>query len=137
MELSEEMVSPSLEKVSSMTVGPVSGQTPISAGPAHVHTRVARWAVGLAEAATVVLVVGFGVLGVAYVVGGSGAVEDTWVGALAAASLYGGLVASLTGFVLAVVAKVKHEGWSLLWLPLSLFPALAVLVVLVEAFWME
>lgn len=137
MEWSEKMLSPSLEKVSSMTVGPVSGQTPISAGSAHVHTRLARWAVGLAEAATVILVVGFGVLGVAYVVGGSSATEDNWVGALAAASLYGGLVASLTGLALAVVAKVKHESWSLLWLPLSLFPALAVLAVIVEAFWME
>lgn len=102
-----------------------------------MHTRVARWAVGLAEAAAVVLVVGFGVLGVAYVVGGSSAVEDNWVGALAAASLYGGLVTSLTGFTLAVAARVKREGWSLLWLPLSLFPALVAFLVLGEAFWWE
>lgn len=120
-----------------MTVGPISGQTPISAGPTQAHTRLARWAVGLAEAALAVLVMGFGVLGVAWAGGGVEATEDNWVGALTMASSAVGLVASLAGLVLAAAAKVRHEGWSLLWLPLTLFPGLVVLLVIVEAFWME
>lgn len=120
-----------------MMVGPVSGRAPTPAGPVHAHTRLARWAVGLAEAAAVVIAVGFGVFGVVRFVGGPGSIEDNWVGALGMVSLYFGLVASLTAFVLAVVAKIKHERRALLWLPLSLFPALLAIVVLVEAFWME
>jgi hypothetical protein len=33
--------------------------------------------------------------------------------------------------------KVEHEPWTLLWLPLSVFPALAAFLVLGEAFWWE
>lgn len=56
---------------------------------------------------------------------------------LGAVSLIGGLLASLTAFALAVVAKVKHERWTLLWFPLSVFPALFAFVVLGEVFWWE
>jgi len=66
-----------------------------------------------------------------------GGPEDNWVGLLATVSLLGGLPASLAAFVLAVVAKVKHERWALLWLPLSVFPALLAFLVLGEAFWWE
>jgi len=52
-------------------------------------------------------------------------------------SLLGGLLASLAAFALAVVAQVKHERWALLWLPLSVFPALLAFLVLGEAFWWE
>jgi hypothetical protein len=52
-------------------------------------------------------------------------------------SLLGGLLASLAAFALAVVAKVKHERWALLWLPLSVLPALLAFVVLGEALWWE
>ena len=107
-----------------MTVGPISGQTPISAGPAHKHTRVARWAVGLAEAAAAMTAVAFAVYGVAYVVGGSGAIEDNWVAILVVTSFFGGFLASAVAFVLAVAVKVKHEPWTLLWLPLTVFPTL-------------
>lgn len=31
---------------------------------------------------------------------------------------------ALAAFVTAIVAKVKHERWALLWLPLLLFPLL-------------
>jgi hypothetical protein len=74
---------------------------------------------------------------VAYAIGGWDAIEDTWVGFLGVVSLLGGLLASLAAFALAVVAKVKHERWSLLWLPLSVFPALFAFLVLGEAFWWE
>jgi hypothetical protein len=137
MESSEGTVSPSPEKVSSMTVGPISGQTPISAGPAQLHTRVARWAVGLAEAAAVLISIAFVVFGVAYLVGGSSATEDNWVGFLTVASLFGALLTSVSAFVLAVAVKVRHERWTLLWLPLSVFPALLAFLVLGEAFWWE
>jgi len=98
---------------------------------------MARWAVGLAAVVAAVLVVSYTIFAVAYVVGGDAAISDNWVGFLGAFAMLGGLVASLVAFVLAVVAKVKHERWALLWLPLSLFPALLAVVVLAETFWME
>ncbi len=120
-----------------MTVASVPGRAPISEGPAHAHSRLARWAVGLAAAVAVVIAIAYAVFGVAYAIGGSSAIEDTWVGYLAGVSLLGGLLGSLAAFALAAVAKVKHERWALQWLPLSLFPALLALVVLVELLWME
>ena len=80
-----------------MTVAPVSGQTP-------THTSLAWWSVGLAAAATVMVVLALAGLG-----GGGG-----------------GMVVSFAAFAVAVVAKVKHERWALLWLPLLLFPTLIV-----------
>lgn len=103
----------------------------------HWHSRLARWAVGLAAAVAVVIVVSYAISAVAYAVGGSGAIEDTWVGYLGGGSLLGGLLASLVAFSLAIVAKVKHERWVLLWLPLSVFPVLLALVVLAEALWWD
>jgi uncharacterized membrane protein len=52
-------------------------------------------------------------------------------------SLIAGLLASLAAFALAVFAKVKHERWALLWLPLSVFPALCAFLLVGEAFWWE
>ena len=77
------------------------------------------------------------VYGVALVVGGSSAVEDNWVAILVLVLFFGGLLASMISFVLAVAMKVKHEHWLLLWLPLSVFPVLLAFVVLGEAFWWE
>ena len=48
-----------------------------------------------------------------------------------------GLVGSLAAFVLAIIAKVRHERWALLWLPLCVFPAFALFLVLGEALWRE
>jgi hypothetical protein len=81
--------------------------------------------------------VSYAILGVAYAVGGSEAISDNWVGMLAAVALLGGLLASLVAFSMAVLARVKHEQWALLWLPLSLFPGLLVVVVLAETLWIE
>jgi len=110
---------------------------PITVGPAHAHSSLARWAVGLAAAAVVAFAVTFAMFAVAYAVGGSDAIEDNWVGFLGMVSLYGGFLTSLAAFALAVVAKVKHERWTLLWLPLSVFPALLAFLLLGEAFWWE
>lgn len=68
------------------------------------HTPLAWGAVGLACAAAVLVALGVGGLG------GGGA----------------GAVLSLAAFVTAVVAKVRHERWALLWLPLLLLPVLLV-----------
>lgn len=78
-----------------MTVGPEPPQNP-------GHTPLAWGAVGLASAAAVLVALGIGGLG------GGGA----------------GAVLSLAAYVTAVVAKVKHERWALLWLPMLLFPVL-------------
>ena len=120
-----------------MTVAPVSGHAPVSVGPAHAHSRLARWAVRLAAAAAVAIATSLAIFAVAYAIGGSGATEDNWVGVLVAVLLLGGFAASLAAFALAVVATIKHERWALLWLPLSVFPALLAFLALGEAFWWE
>lgn len=80
-----------------MTTGPELHQDP-------GHTPLAWGAVGLAGAAVVLVALGIGG------VGGGGA----------------GAVLSLAAFVAAAVAKVRHERWALLWLPLLLLPVLLV-----------
>lgn len=120
-----------------MTVAPVPGHAPHSVGPAPAHSRLVGWAVGLAAAVAVAIATSFVIFAVAYAIGGSGATEDNWVGFLGAVSLLGGLLASLAAFALAVVAMVRHERWALLWLPLSVFPALLAFLVLGEALWWE
>ena len=120
-----------------MTVAPVPGHAPISVGPAPAHSRLVRWAVGLEAAVAAAIATSLVTFAVAYAIGGSGATEDNWVGWLVAVLLLGGLLASLAAFALAIVAKVKHERWALLWLPLSVFPALLAFLVLGEAFWWE
>src|SRR3989337_721123 len=126
-----------VREVRSMAVAPVPGHAPISVGPAHAHSRLARWAVGLAGAVVVAIAASFAIFAVAHAIGGSGATEDNWVGFLGMVSLLGRLLASLAACALAVVAKVKHERWALLWLPLSVFPALLAFLLLGEAFWWE
>src|SRR3989304_7143040 len=100
-----------------------------------MHSRLALWAVGLAAAVAIAIATSFAIFAVAYASGGSGATEDNWVGFLGMVSLLGGLLASLAAFALAVVAKVKHERGTLLWLPGSGFPALLAFLLLGEAFW--
>jgi hypothetical protein len=85
----------------------------------------------------VAFAVTFAMFAVALAIGGSDAIEDNWVGFLGMVSLYAGFLASLAAFALAVVARVKHERWAPLWLPLSLFPALLAFLLLGEAFWWE
>ena len=106
-------------------------------GHAHADGRQARWAVWLAAAVVAVVALAAAVFGVAYAVGGVEATEDNWVGLLAAAGLLGGLAVSLVAFTLAVLARVSHERHTLMWLPLSVFPALFGFVVLGELFWWE
>jgi hypothetical protein len=124
-------------KVSSMTADPVSSRASLPAGYDRAHTRLARWAVGMAAAVAVTILVSAAIFAMAYAIGGPGATEDNWVGLLGVVSLLGGLVASLAAFTLALAAKIKDEQWALLWLPLFLFPALLAFLVLGELFWWE
>lgn len=77
--------------------------------PAGRPTIVALAAVVLAALAVVLLVLATAGLG------GAGA----------------GFVLSLLGFVLALTARLRHQRWRPLWLPLALFPV----VVITAAFW--
>jgi hypothetical protein len=72
-----------------------------------------------------------------YAVGAEGGVEDTWLAAVLAISAYIATLGSLAAFVLAIFAKVRRERWRLLWLPLGVFPAIMLFVVLGEAFWWD
>lgn len=99
--------------------------------------REAQWAVALAATATAIVMLSGAIFGVAYLVGGSSAVSDNWVGFLTAIALLGGLIVSPIAFVLAVTARIKHGRSAWLWLPLVVFPALLAFVILGEIFWWE
>lgn len=70
---------------------------------------------------------------VGYAVGGQSAIEDNWVAVLGLTMALVGLLDSLAAFVLAIVAKIRRERWTLLWAPLSAFPAFVAFLVLGEA----
>ena len=70
-------------------------------------------------------------------IGGSDATADNWVGCLVVCLLLAGVMAALAAFVLTSAAMVRYERWALLWLPLSVFPAVFALTVLGEALWWE
>lgn len=107
------------------------------AGPKQVHTRWARWAVGLAEIAGAAIAVAVAIFGLANVVAGPTAVEDNWVAILVGATVVTGFVAAALAFIMAILATVTHDRWTRLRVPLSVFPALVTLLVLGEAFWWE
>lgn len=109
----------------------------MTVAPVQTEGRRGWWAVALAEVVVAVVVAAFTIFGIAYVVGGVEATEDNWVGMLGAVAVLGGLAVSLAAFVLAVLAKIHDERRRMLWLPLSLFPALLGFVVLGELFWWE
>lgn len=99
--------------------------------------REKQWAVWLATAVSTVLILSGAIFGIAYLLGGSNAVSDNWVGMLAAISLLGGLIVSPMAFVLAVTTWIKHGRSRWLWLPLVVFPALLAFVIIGETFWWE
>ena len=97
----------------------------------------ARVAVALAALVVVVVGISYTILFVALATGGDEAISDNRVGAQAGVSLLAGLAVSLVAMVLAIIARVRHDRWRLLWLPLSVFPTLLVLTVLAEIFVVE
>ena len=120
-----------------MTVEPVLGHVPVSTGSADPHSRLARWAVGLSTVFVVAVVATIMTFAVGYAVGGQSAIEDNWVAVLGLTMAFVGVLASLAAFVLAIVAKIRRERWTLLWAPLCAFPAFVAFLVLGEAFWWE
>lgn len=99
------------------------------------QSRLAQWAVGIASAATGLVITDIVVLG-AYVLF-QGRIDDTWVGAAGAVALFAGLLAAFVAFSLGIAARIKHDHWMGLRLPMSLFPILALALVLGELFWWE
>jgi hypothetical protein len=96
--------------------------------------RVAR---SLAVASLGVLASGAVLFGAGWAVGGEDAVSDNWVGLVVAVALFAGLGTSLAAFVTAVLAGVRHEPWARMWLALGTFPAVVVVLALLEAFVLE
>lgn len=124
-------------KSRAMTANRVPGRLPTSLDRTPAHGRLARWGVRVGATSAGITATAFAVFAVATVIGGSGATDDNWVGYLVGVLLAGGLLGSLAAFALAISAKVKHEPWTLLWLPLSLFPAILAFIVVGESFWWE
>jgi LPXTG-motif cell wall-anchored protein len=96
----------------------------------HEVHRQARRAVGLAAGVVVALAASHMIYGMTWATTGRNRLADTGVETMNAIAYLGGLLASLVAFVLAIVARVKHESWTLLWLPLSLFPTLVAIMAL-------
>jgi hypothetical protein len=82
-------------------------------------------------------VLSYGLVGIGYAVGGDDAISDNWVGALGAFGLFGGLALLGAGFVLAAIARARHEHWPMLWLPLAGLPAALAALLLVELLVLE
>ncbi|MGZ8736182.1 MAG: hypothetical protein ACXWXO_02380 [Nocardioides sp.] len=119
-----------------MTVHPVPSGAPVS-GHAHSSDEQARWAIILSEVVLAFVALTAILFGIAYGIEGSSGVEDNWVGFIGAVAVLGGLAVSLAAFALGVLARIHDERRPLLWLPLSLFPAMATFLVLGELFWWE
>jgi hypothetical protein len=91
----------------------------------------------LAGLALAVLALSAALLALAWAIGGEDAVSDNWVGMTVAVGFFSGLVGSFVALVAAVLAGLHHEPWSRMWLPLATFPAVAAVVVLLEALVLE
>ncbi|WP_188784554.1 hypothetical protein [Nocardioides phosphati] len=94
--------------------------------------RLVWWANGLAVAAVILTASGLTVLAI---VGFDANDEDFagWKGVFVLTGLFGGTLVSIVAFVTAVVAKMRHERWALLWLPLLFGPAFIISL----PFWFE
>lgn len=101
------------------------------------RNRESQWAIGLASIVTAFVFLTIALFGISYLVGGSNAVSDNWVGFLGVFVLLGGLLLSLLAFILAVSTRIRHGRAPWLWLALVLFPALLAFIVLGEIFWWQ
>lgn len=120
-----------------MKAARVPGDFRLPTGHGWARGRLAGWAVGLSALFGAAFASSVATIAIAYAVGREGAVEDSWLGVILATVALVGLVGSLAAFVLAIIAKFRHERWVLLWLPLCAFPAFALFLVLGEALWWE
>ena len=113
----------------------MNGTSPVeSRGGSAAAAATAR---SLARLALVVLVFGAALFAGAWAVGGEDAVSDNWVGMTVAVALFVGLSGSFAALVAAAIAGLMHEPWSRVWLPLATFPAVVVIVGLLEALVLE
>ncbi|HEY3293198.1 MAG TPA: hypothetical protein VGJ85_06175 [Candidatus Nanopelagicaceae bacterium] len=99
--------------------------------------RETQWAIALATTVSAVVIFSGALFGIAYLVGGSNAVSDNWVGFLVAMSFLGGLTISLLAFVLGITAWIRHGRAPWLWVPVVVFPSLLAFIVLGEIFWWQ
>lgn len=109
----------------------------MNARPVEGGSTLAHGAVMVAAAVAAVMLASFVIFGIAYLVGGSSAIDDTWVGLLVVIALLGGLLVSFVVFVIALSVVIRHERWRPLWLPLLLFPAVLSFLMVGELFWWE
>ena len=91
----------------------------------------------LAGLALVVLVLGAALFAGAWAIGGDDAVSDNWVGMTVVVTLFAGLIGTFAAFLMALHEGWRHRMWSDLWLPLTAFPAVVLVVALLEAFVFE
>jgi uncharacterized membrane protein YhaH (DUF805 family) len=125
------------EEARSMAVSRVSDRIRPSQGRGPAPGRLARWAVRLSVVFGLAFAVSVATIVIAYAAGSEGAVEDTWLGGLAAIIGSVGFVGSLAAFLLAIIARRRRDSSTVLWLPLCAFPAFLLFLVLGEAFWWE
>jgi heme/copper-type cytochrome/quinol oxidase subunit 4 len=118
-----------------MTVAPTPGQVS-GDRPGRSHGPLAKRAVRFASVCGVAFAASIGTIATLHAVGAESAVEDTLLGAVLLVVAFVGLLGSLAAFAMAIDAR-RHERWTLLWLPLLLFPAIVAFVVLGEALWWE
>ncbi len=119
-----------------MTAGPLPRDARHGLLPSAPNPLV-RWSAGLGAAAAAAVVAGVVLFGIAYAVGGTEATEDNWVGLLSATGVLGGLLLAFVAFVLALSARIRHEPWRPLWLPLAVFPGVTLFLAVSEIFWWE
>jgi hypothetical protein len=118
-------------------VAPLPGRAPGFAEPRHPYGRLARSAVAISALAGVAFPVAVAAVAIPYAIGKGGAVDDTTIGLLLIVIMVTGLLLSAAAFLMAIAAVVRRVRWGLLWLPLAVFPAIVLFVVLGEAFWWE
>lgn len=99
------------------------------------QSRLAQWAVGTASAAIGLVVTDVLALG-AYVLF-QGSIDDTWVGAIGMLVMFAGVLTAFVAFALGLAARIRHDPWAGLRLPVSVFPTLVVLIALGELLWWE
>jgi hypothetical protein len=120
-----------------MTVSFDPAHAPAPTGEGNPHDGFAGWAVRLSAVSGAVFGASVAAVAIAYAAGAESAVEDTLLGWVLGITASTGFLGSLAGFVAAIVAKIRRERWTLLWLPLSVFPAMLAFLVFGEAFWWE
>lgn len=91
----------------------------------------------LAALSLMVLALAAVLFGAAWAIGGDDAVSDNWVGMTVVLGLFVGVTGAFVALVMALYAGLRREPWGTLWFPLTTFPAVVTVIVLLEAFVFE